>query len=168
MIAHLILSEASSQSASEIKSPNEEFPARVPLDITFSAILLVLLTINVYIVVKLKVHENCNSLAIMACLSVIEAMRICIFIWRILENKYSQEEWFWYRATTDLANYLLGIIAIILLAQWHQTFCVLSNPTRAIKTLYNNWAKVFLLTIVTLETILFIFDFIVIVADWKK
>jgi len=44
---------------------------------------------------------------------------------------------------------------------------VLANPTLAIKTLYKNWAKVFELTIIALETVLYLFDIAVIIADSK-
>ena len=42
---------------------------------------------------------------------------------------------------------------------------MLSNPSQAIKTLYNNWAKKIYLSIISAETILLIFDLVVIISD---
>ena len=106
------------ESGSDIPPPNMEFPARLPLDITFSAVLFIFVIVNIYTIVKLRVFENNNSLAIMVCLSVIEIIRILLLIWRVVENEYVKDigSWFWYRVTTDITNYLLSIISLILLA----------------------------------------------------
>ena len=82
--------------------------------------LFIFVIVNIFTIIKLKVFENYNSLAIMVCLSAIEAIRILLLIWRVVENEYVKDmgSWFWYRVTTDLSNFLLSIIALILLAQW--------------------------------------------------
>ena len=41
------------------------------------------------------------------------------YMWRILANEWSLEQWAWYRLTTDWTNYLLGVIALVLIVQWH-------------------------------------------------
>ena len=70
----------------DLPSPNEEFPARVPIDITYSAVLLILITVNIYTVLKLKIYGNFNSLMIMFCLTAIEIIRMLTFIWRVVNN----------------------------------------------------------------------------------
>ena len=61
-------------------------------------------------------------MSIMVCLTVIQLLRLMTYILRVVTDKYTTTQWVWYRITTDLANYLLGIVALVLLAQWHQTY----------------------------------------------
>lgn len=75
------------------------------------------------------------------------------------------DHWVWYRSMTDVTNFLLGIISIILLIQWQQTYSVLANPMHAIRTMENNWAKVTQIVICLLYTVFITFDMIVIVID---
>ena len=58
----------------------------MPLDITYSAVLLILITVNIYTVLKLKIYGNFNSLMIMFCLTAIEIIRMLTFIWRVVNN----------------------------------------------------------------------------------
>ena len=101
------------------QSPNEEFPGRVATELTLSALLILVITANIVIILKLKVYKNFTSMSIMVCLTVIQLLRLLTYLLRVLTNEYSQRQWVWYRITTDLANYLLGIVAIVLLVQWH-------------------------------------------------
>lgn len=48
----------------------------------------------------------------------------------------------WYRIVTDWTNFLLGVIALVLIVQWHQTYRVLNNPLNALQTFEKNWAHV--------------------------
>ena len=59
------------------------------------------------------------------------------------------------------------IIALILLLQWHQTYSVLSNPTRAIVTLFRNWAQKIQIIIIVFMTLLLLFDLSMIIGDSK-
>jgi len=68
----------------------------------------------------------------MVFLTLLLIIRLMTLIWRVEANTYSKDDWVWYRVTTDLASYMLNVIFIILLAQWYQTYRVLSNPTAAI------------------------------------
>ena len=52
-----------------IPPPNEEFPGRVPTDITFSCLLILVIVANIFIVIKLKVYKNFNSFIILVCLT---------------------------------------------------------------------------------------------------
>ena len=40
----------------------------------------------------------------------------------------------------DISTYLFGIVAVILLFQWGQTYKLLSNPQQALLIITNNWA----------------------------
>jgi len=41
---------------------------------------------------------------------------------RLIVNKNVKDDWVWNRVATDLSNYLLGVVSIILFAQWYQTY----------------------------------------------
>jgi len=66
---------------------------------------------------------------------------------------------------TDLSNYLLSVVSIILLLQWQQTYSVLANPLRAIRTMEHNWAKVTSNVICIIYTVFILFDAGVIITD---
>ena len=66
--------------------------------------------------------------------------RLVTYIERLVLNDYSVKQWVQYRIESDVTNYLIGIISIILLAQWYQTYQVLNDPLHAINRLEKNWA----------------------------
>ena len=107
-----LLSETASD---EIGTPNEYFGWRVPIEITLSALLVLVITANIFVVLKCKVYKNYNSLTIMFCLTIMHFIRLSTFLKRIVGDKYSKDQWVWYRITSDLANYLLQIISLVLL-----------------------------------------------------
>ena len=45
--------------------------------------------------------------------------RLVTYIERLVLNDYSVKQWVQYRIESDVTNYLIGIISIILLAQWY-------------------------------------------------
>lgn len=100
-------------------NPNEQFGGRVPAEITLSCLLVLLITANICVMVKCRVHKNLNSFVIMTCLTVLQCIRMITFIWRLTKDEYSVQTWVWYRVVTDWCNYLLGLIAIVLFVQWH-------------------------------------------------
>ena len=87
------------------------------------------------------------------------------YMWRILANEWSLEQWAWYRLTTDWTNYLLGVIALVLIVQWHQTYRVLNNPVTALRTFEKNWARVAMIALISISTLLVIFDTCVVLID---
>ena len=155
-------------SSDKEQTPNDTFKGRVAVELTLSAILILIISSNIVIVIKLKVYKNFTSMSIMVCLTVVQVLRLLTYILRVTTDKYSHEQWLWYRITTDFANYLLGIVALVLLAQWHQTYDVLSNPRRAVQTMEKNWAKVAQIAMITTYTVLIIFDICVVIDDKSK
>ena len=77
--------------------------------------LFIFIAVNIAIVHKLKVYENFNSMSIMVCLTIILLDRLVTYLIRVIVNEYDDEEWVWYRISTDIVGYLIGIIAIVLL-----------------------------------------------------
>ena len=65
-------------------------------------------------------------MCIMVFLTVLQFLRLITYFRRVIKNEYSLDMWVWYRATTDLCNYLLSVVALVLLVQWHQTYSALS------------------------------------------
>ena len=102
-----------------LECPNAAFPARVPTDIVFITLLVLLITANISVVIKCKVYKNFNSMCIMVFLTVLQFLRLITYFRRVVKNEYSLDMWVWYRATTDLCNYLLSVVALVLLVQWH-------------------------------------------------
>ena len=102
-----------------LECPNAAFPGRVPTDIVFIALLILLITANISVVFKCKVYTNFNSMCIMVFLTVLQFLRLITYFRRVIVNEYSLDMWVWYRATTDLCNYLLSVVALVLLVQWH-------------------------------------------------
>ena len=130
-----------------------------------SALLVLVITANFVVILKLKVYQNFNSMCIMLCLTVILMLRLVTYLLRVIMDKYSHEQWVWYRISTDIVNYLLGTVAIVLLMQWHQTYTVLSNPLRALKTMEKNWAKVAQIALIVTYTVFMVFDIGVVIVD---
>eukprot|EP00353_Schmidingerella_taraikaensis_P001507 CAMPEP_0185599726 /NCGR_PEP_ID=MMETSP0434-20130131/82897_1 /TAXON_ID=626734 ORGANISM="Favella taraikaensis, Strain Fe Narragansett Bay" /NCGR_SAMPLE_ID=MMETSP0434 /ASSEMBLY_ACC=CAM_ASM_000379 /LENGTH=180 /DNA_ID=CAMNT_0028229227 /DNA_START=84 /DNA_END=626 /DNA_ORIENTATION=- len=102
---------------------------------------------------------------IMIAMTLIQFIRLLMFIWRLIANQWSSEGWVWYRISTDFTNYLLGVIALVLIIQWHQTYRVLNNPIDALQTFEKNWARVAQLALIATYTIFIVFDVIVVIID---
>mmetsp|Transcript_15865 Transcript_15865/g.19983 ORF Transcript_15865/g.19983 Transcript_15865/m.19983 type:complete len:110 (+) Transcript_15865:182-511(+) len=105
---------------------------------------------------------------IMIAMTLIQFIRLLMFIWRLIANQWSSKVWAWYRISTDFTNYLLGVIALVLIVQWHQTYRVLNNPIDALQTFEKNWARVAQLALIATYTIFIVFDVIVVIIDAKN
>ena len=97
------------------EQPNEKFPGRVPSELCLSAILAILVAINIIVIVKLQVYKQMNSMTIMVALTLLQVIRMITYIWRVVENDWSVNTWVWYRVTTDWTNFLLGVISLVLI-----------------------------------------------------
>ena len=75
----------------DIATPNDYYAWRVPIEIALSALLVLVITANIFVVLKCKVYKNYNSLTIMFCLTVIHFIRLITFLKRITEDKYSKD-----------------------------------------------------------------------------
>ena len=106
-------------------------------------------------------------MSIMVCLTIILLDRLVTYLIRVIHNEYDDEIWVWYRISTDIVGYLIGIIAIVLLMQWHQTYKVLSNPLLALRTFEKNLEKVSIFLFIVSYTIFMIFDISVVLVDWQ-
>ena len=69
--------------------PNEELPGRIPTEITLIVLLGLLITANITVIFKCKVHKNLNSLIILCAMTIIQLIRIVTYIWRLINNKWS-------------------------------------------------------------------------------
>lgn len=72
-------------------SPNDQFPGRVATELSLSAILILVLTANFVLIIKLKVYSNCNSMGIMMSVTVILCLRLITYLMRVIQDKYSHE-----------------------------------------------------------------------------
>ena len=54
-------------------------------------------------------------MTIMVAITLIRAVRMTTFVWRITMNHWATDSWMWYRLVTDWTNFLLGVIALVLL-----------------------------------------------------
>ena len=152
------------QTATETNG-NSEAAGNVPIEITLCVLLVLLIAANIVVFVKSKVYSNFNSASILACLTLLQVLRLINFMHRLVKPAYVLDAWVWYRSITDLTNYLLGVISIVLLVQWQQTYSVLSNPLQAITTMENNWAKVTQISICCAYTLFISFDILAIILD---
>jgi len=119
---------------------NDEFPARMTVEIMFCCLLVLVITANIWVFIRSKVYKNFNSSSILVCLTLLQILRLITYMQRLITGHNVNEDRKWNRMTTDLCNYLIALVSIILFAQWHQTYSVLVNPLRAIRTLESNWA----------------------------
>ena len=147
------------------ESPSDHFPGRVPTDIAFSAVLVLVITANVAVIFKCQIYRIFNSMVIMTFLTLLQTIRLITFLVRIFQDKYSEEQWVWYRVQTDLCSYLLSIVNIILLMQWYQTYQVLADPLEAAKTIEKNWTKIVSIVLMLFNTFFVLFDIIMIFID---
>ena len=164
----LIFLLQSTTSSSNNEKPSDVIRGRVALDTMFTILVFLVITANVYFVLKLKVYKNFNSMSIMISITIIQLLRLCTYIIRLVTDKFSEDMWAWYRITTDISNYLLGVVAIVLLVQWQQTYQVLHNPLRAIQTMEKNWAQVTQIVVIAIYTMFMIFDIGVVIDDASR
>ena len=54
-------------------------------------------------------------MTIMCAMTAIQVIRLTTYIWRLVVNKWATDTWMWYRVVTDWTNYLLCVIALVLL-----------------------------------------------------
>jgi len=149
----------------ENTDPDSDFPGRVPTEITFICLLLLMIGANLYVIVKCKVYQHFNKMVIMFCVTLLQLVRLVMYLWRATTDKYSISGWVWYRLVTDSTNFLLGIVALVLFIQWHQTYQVLCNPLNALLTMEKNWAQVVQIVLLIAYTVFFIFDISVVMYD---
>ena len=123
------------------------------------------MTANVVTIFKCQVHTNNHSLTIMSCLTIVLLIRLVSFLFSIFKDEYSIDHWVWYRLTQDICNFLLCIMQLILLVQWHQTYQVMANPRSALNILRRNWAKVAEIALIVVYTAFMIFDIVVVIID---
>lgn len=100
-------------------NPNEDFPARIPVEILLSCLLVLVITANICVFFKGKVYQNFNSSSILVCLTILQILRLITFMHRLIQNKNVIDDWVWNRVVTDLTNYFLGVVSVILFAQWY-------------------------------------------------
>ena len=81
-------------------------------------------------------------MVVVSVIMVLQIFRLCTYIFRLVTNSYACEYWAFYRCEADIVNYLIGLISIVLLAQWFQSYTVLADPLHAINRLEKNWAFV--------------------------
>ena len=95
--------------------PEVEFPGRLPTEIILSSLLFLAITANIAVTVKCEGYKNKSSLFIISILSLQLLVRLSVYSYRILTDKYIGADWVWYRVSTDVSNFLLGIVALVLL-----------------------------------------------------
>ena len=95
--------------------PEAEFPGRLPTEIILSSLLFLAVTANIAVTVRCQVYNNKSSLFIITILSLQLLVRLVIYLYRILTDEYIGGDWVMYRVSTDVSNFLLGIVALVLL-----------------------------------------------------
>ena len=101
---------------------------------------------------------------IICAVTLLQTIRMVTYMWRIIDDSWSIHNEIVYRIDTDWTNYLLGIVALVLVVQWHQTYSVLKNPQLAVETFEKNWARKLQLALIVIYTIFIVFDTIVLIA----
>ena len=140
-------------------------PGRVITEITLSVFIAMIIVANITIIVKCKVYKNLNSMMIMCAITTMQIIRLANYIWRLIADKWCTDYWEWYRLMTDWTNYLLGVIALVLIVQWYQTYSALNNPLNALRTFEKNWAKVAQISLIVIYTVFIVFDSLIVLGD---
>lgn len=87
---------------------------------------------NITVTFRYKVYKNLNSMLIICAMTILQAIRMITYVWRIFKNEWAVYDWAYYRIVFDWTNFMLQMIALVLIVQWHQTYRVLNNPIKAI------------------------------------
>ncbi len=95
----------------------------------------------------------------------LQLLKLSTYLLRLITDSYSVQYWVFYRIESDVSNYLIGLISIILLAQWYQSYQVLADPLHAINRLEKNWAFVSQIILCILLTVFVILDIVTVSLD---
>ena len=124
-----------------------------------------MVTADVAVFVVCRVYRNFSSTFLLGSTIVLMLFRLMGYAFRLL----SKEVPIWERFEVDLPGYIFGIISIVLLFQWVQTYKVLSDPVRAMdNTMSSNTSFYCQIIFVVIYTLFIMTDFLVIYYDREE
>jgi hypothetical protein len=122
---------------------------------------------NLIIILKCRVYKNWSSLFILGALTLVCFVRIGSLLFQSLyESDYRHDE-IMGRLTHDIPFFLFDCVTISLLLQWVQTYQVLIDPQRAIKSIVNNTYPKVQITITLVYLVLIGLDAALVTYDSK-
>ena len=125
-----------------------------------------MVTADVAVFIICKVHKNFSSTFLLGATILLIVFRLVDYILRLANPRFSIEHPFWNRVEVDTPSYVFGIISIVLLFQWVQTYLVLKDPIRAMNTIMQSYKSfVAQVVFVVLYSAFIIADFIIISYD---
>ena len=146
-------------------SPSQYFPGLVATEVIFCVLFSALVSANSAIFFMCKIYKNISSFVILALLTLLNASRMVQLLIRLVNDEWQYDEYEFNRLCTDVSTYLFGLVCVILLFQWHQTYRVLANPLQALNYMQNKQSVVYPLIFTIVYSLFFIIDVIFVVVD---
>ena len=125
-----------------------------------------MVTADVAVFVACKVHKNFSSTFLLGATILLIIFRLGDYAIRLGNPDFSKTYPFWSRIEVDTPSYVFGIISIVLLFQWVQTYQVLRDPIRAMNTTMQSYKSfVAQVVFVVLYSVFIVADFTIIGYD---
>ena len=105
----------------------EIFEHKMQIELVFSALILMMVTADIAVFIVCRVYRNFSSTFLLGSTIILMLFRLLGYAFRLFSKNFT----IWERTEVDLPGYIFGIISIVLLFQWVQTYKVLSDPVRA-------------------------------------
>ena len=112
-----------------------------------------------------KIYKNIFSFVILALLTLLNISKLALILIRLVNDDWQYDKYSFNRLFTDIGTYLFGLVCVILLFQWHQTYRVLANPRQALKYMQDKQSVVYPLIFAIAYSLFFIVDVIFVVVD---
>ena len=122
-------------------NPEDDFPAKRSTELIFTALIVMMITADVAVFVACKVHKNLSSTFLLGATIVLIVFRLVDYTFRLANPRFSTQYPYWNRVEVDMPSYVFGIISIVLLFQWVQTYQVLKDPVRAMNTTMQSYSS---------------------------
>ena len=146
--------------------PEDEFPEKRPIELIFTALIVMVITADIAVIVACKVYKNWSSSFLMGATVLLILFRLIDYSFRLLKPRFSVNYPYWERIEVDMPSYVFGIISIVLLFQWVQTYQVLQDPIRAMNnTMSSNVSFYCQIIFVVMYSIFILVDFAIINYD---
>lgn len=130
------------------------------------ALIVMMITADIAVFVACKVYKNLSSCFLLSATIALILFRLIGYSFRLLVPRFSVNYPYWQRIEVDMPGYVFGIISIVLLFQWVQTYQVLTDPVRAMdNTMASNSSFYCQIVFVVLYTVFILTDFAIINYD---
>ena len=125
-----------------------------------------MITADIAVFVACKVYQNLSSCFLLIATVILILFRLCDYAFRLLVPRFSVNYPYWERIEVDMPGYVFGIISIVLLFQWVQTYQVLSDPVAAMNnTMSSNGSFYCQIAFVVIYSVFILTDFVIISYD---